>query len=96
MYRLIARSRGVRRLHVERVDLGELGVATQGSVVVQFTHPLCTDCRELERRLLTEGREVVTVDVSARPELARRYGVAVVPTAFSVGADGTVGLRIAG
>ena len=96
MYRLIARSRGVRRLHVERVDLGELGVATQGSVVVQFTHPLCTDCRELERRLLTEGREVVTVDVSAHPELARRYGVAVVPTAFSVGADGTVGLRIAG
>ncbi len=105
-YKLIARARGVRRLHVERVDLGELvgepaaapGTPAPGTgeLVVQFTHPLCTACRELERRLRGEGREVVTVDVSARPELARKYGVAVVPTAFAVAADGRVALRIAG
>ncbi|MEX2420852.1 MAG: thioredoxin domain-containing protein, partial [Actinomycetota bacterium] len=64
-------------------------------VVVQFTHPLCTDCRTLELRLRDEGRQVVTVDVSRRPELARKYGVAVVPTAVAVGADGTVRLRLA-
>jgi hypothetical protein len=95
-YRLIARLRGVRRLHVEQVDLAELGAVTGGGVVVQFTHPLCSDCVELERKLRDEGRDVVTVDVSERPELARKYGVAVVPTAFSVTADGTVSLRIAG
>jgi hypothetical protein len=35
------------------------------------------------------------VDVSRRPELARRYHVAVVPTAFSVAADGRVLERLA-
>ena len=67
-----------------------------GELVVQFSHPLCTDCRELESRFHAEGRHVVTVDVSKSPELARKYGVAVVPTAFAVGADGTVAHRLAG
>lgn len=97
LYKLSARLRGVRRLHVAHIDVAELaGEAPAGEVVVQFTHPLCTDCRELERRLEREGRRVVTVDVSKRPDLARKYGIAVVPTAFALTPDGGVAARIAG
>jgi hypothetical protein len=52
--------------------------------------------REVEARLGREGRRIVTVDVSKRLELARRYGIAVVPTAFARGPDGTVATRLAG
>jgi thiol-disulfide isomerase/thioredoxin len=95
-YRLGARLRGIRSHRLERVDLGELGLAPEGEVVVEFLHPLCTDCRAVEARLREEGHEVVTVDVSARPDLARKYGVAVVPTAVAVGNDGAVSARLAG
>lgn len=63
---------------------------------MEFTHPLCTDCRALEERLRVEGRRVVSVDVSRRPDLARRYGVAVVPTAVTVTGEGEVTARLAG
>jgi hypothetical protein len=95
MYRLAARFRGVRSRTFDRVDLVELGAVVEGEVVVEFTHPLCTDCRELERRLRNEGRAVLTIDVSRRTGLARKYGVTVVPTAVLVGPDGTVRSRIA-
>ena len=36
-----------------------------------------------------------TVDVSRRPELARKYGVALVPTAVAVGPGGIVTARLA-
>jgi len=39
---------------------------------------------------------VVTVDVSQRPEIARKYGISVVPTALAVSADGSVSLLLAG
>ena len=42
------------------------------------------------------GRRVVTVDVSRRPEVARRYGIAYVPTAVAVDGAGVVTARIAG
>lgn len=51
--------------------------------VEQLAHPLC-------------GAEPFhTVDVSGRPDLARRYAVAVVPAAFRVAGDGTVLERLA-
>lgn len=107
LYRIGAHRRGVRAHRLDRIDLGEIGAwAAEGrsvgggvareELVVQFTHPLCTDCRELEQRLSGEGRRVFTVDVSKRPELAHKYGVAVVPTAVAVGPDGTVSMRLAG
>ena len=96
IYRLGARVRGIRSHRLERIDLGELGLPPEGEVVVEFTHPLCTDCLALEARLREEGRRVVTVDVSTRPELARKYGVAVVPTAVAVSGDGVVSARLAG
>jgi hypothetical protein len=95
LYRLLARVRGVRPGSVGVIDLEGLGAAGAGEVVVQFTHPLCSDCRELERRLAAGPRPLHSVDVTERPELARRYHVAVVPTAFAVAGDGTVVERLA-
>ena len=96
LYRLGARLRGVRSHRLDRVELADFGLAPNGDVVVQFTHPLCSDCTALERRFRSEGHDVVTVDVSQRPELARKYGVALVPTAVSVSSTGTVLARLAG
>ena len=96
MYKIVARIRGIRPGSIERIDLAELGADRHdGETVVQFTHPLCTDCHTLERELRASGRRVVTVDVSRRPEIARKYGVALVPTAVLVGPQGAVTARIA-
>ena len=95
LYKLLARLRGVRAGAVGAVDLAGLGAASGGVAVVQFTHPLCSDCHELERRLAAGPRPLHTVDVSRRPDLARRYHVALVPTAFVVAGDGTVLERLA-
>jgi len=96
LYRVGARLRGIRSLRVHRVDLAELGVPAGHGAVVQFTHPLCSDCQELTARLSAERRAPILVDVSKRPELARKYGVAVVPLAFEVSADGAVVKRLHG
>lgn len=90
LYRGAARLRGVRALRVLRVDLAELGAAPGRAAVVQFTHPLCADCADLAGRLAAARLEPVLVDVARRPDLARKYGVAVVPLALRVAADGTV------
>jgi hypothetical protein len=95
LYKLAARLRGVRPGAVGALDLVELGGAPGRPAVVQFTHPLCSDCRELEARLAAGSQPLHTVDVSRRPDLARRYHVAVVPAAFRVAGDGTVLERLA-
>jgi Domain of unknown function (DUF4395) len=94
-YKLLTRLRGVRAGAVGAIDLAGLGAPAGGVVVVQFTHPLCSDCHQLERRLAAGPRPLHTIDVSSRPDLARRYHVAVVPTAFAVAGDGTVLERLA-
>jgi hypothetical protein len=96
LYRVAAQVRGVRKGLVDRVDLAELGVVSGQGAIVQFTHPLCADCQDLSRRLAGEGRTPVLVDVSRRPDLARKYGVSVVPLAVQVGPDGAVQRRLAG
>jgi hypothetical protein len=97
LYRIGARLRGIRSHRIDRIDLGDLAEVTAhgGDVVVEFTHPLCSECRSLEERLRAEGRQVVTVDVRERPDLARKYGVALVPTAVAVGPSGVVTTRLA-
>jgi hypothetical protein len=92
-YKLSARLRGVAARHVPRIEPGD--VPLDGAGVVQFTHPLCSECAEWERRLEGEGRPHVAIDVSQSPELARKYGVAVVPTVVAVAGDGTVLERLA-
>ena len=94
VYRVGAHLRGVRTRQLDRVDLAELGAEPGRPAVVQFTHPLCSDCQALARRLASEGRAPVLVDVSRRPDLAKKYGVAVVPLAVAVAGDGSVDRRI--
>lgn len=98
MYRFAARIRGIRSRSLERLDLRDLGVSgplAEGTVV-EFTHPLCTDCHRLERELRAAGRTVIAVDVSRRSDLARKYQIGLVPTAVAVRPDGTVSERLAG
>ena len=96
IYRIGARLRGVRAKPLDRLAFAELGLsadAGNGDQVV-FTHPLCTDCRDLTAQLLDAGRRVHEIDVRARPDLARMFGIAVVPMAFTIDPSGSV-LRIA-
>ena len=95
LYKLGARLRGVRPGAVGALDLADVGAAPGRPAVVQFTHPLCSDCHELSERLAGGPQPLHTVDVSRRPDLARRYHVAVVPAAFRVAGDGTVLERLA-
>jgi hypothetical protein len=92
LYRIGARLRGVRRQRFARIDLAELGVAARPDqdIVVSFGHPLCTDCQELEAEVRASGRELLRVDVRAQRGLAKKYGIVLVPTAFTVAPDGTV------
>jgi Domain of unknown function (DUF4395) len=95
-YRLAARLRGVAARRVTRIDPADVALpATDGSAVVHFTHPLCSECRDWEKRLQRERRAHVVVDVSRQPRLAEKYGIAVVPTVVSIAADGTVLRRLA-
>jgi hypothetical protein len=95
LYKVGARLRGLRNGVIERIDLAEFGVPAGQPAVVQFTHPLCADCQVLASRLGAAARAPVLVDVSKRPDLARKYGVAVVPLAVEVAADGRVLGRVA-
>jgi hypothetical protein len=94
IYRLGARLRGVGHGELRRIDRTDIGGAA-GDVVVHFTHPLCSECLDVERRLRSEGRTLVTVDVRRRPDLARKYGIGIVPTAVAVAADGAITARLA-
>ncbi|MGN6380411.1 MAG: DUF4395 family protein [Gaiellales bacterium] len=98
IYRLGARLRGLGRGHghIERIEPSDVGsAALTPNTIVQFTHPLCSECHALERRLRGEGLNVITIDVRRRPELARKYGIGVVPTAVAVDAAGGVLTRLA-
>ena len=100
IYRLSARLRGVRARELQSLELAELGLEgrldADGEVAVLFSHPLCSDCRTREAELTASGRRFVTIDVRERPQLARRYGIALVPTVVTVAPDGRVTEQIAG
>lgn len=96
LYRLTARLRGISPQHHDRIDPADLpGLNGAPLAHVEFTHPLCSDCREWEERLTAAPEPLVTVDVRERPELARKYGIAVVPTVVAVGPGGEVLERLA-
>jgi hypothetical protein len=96
IYRLTARLRGISPRNHSRLDPADLnGVAGADSIFVEFTHPLCAECREWEQRLSSGSEPLVTVDVRERPDLARKYGIAVVPTVLEVAGTGAVLRRLA-
>jgi hypothetical protein len=96
IYRLSARLRGIspkRHSQIEPSDLGALNGHSRA--FVEFSHPLCAECREWERRLSAGPDPLIKLDVRERPDLARKYGIAVVPTVLAVAANGTVLERLA-
>jgi hypothetical protein len=95
IYKLTARLRGISPRHHDRIDTADLPNASSERMYVEFTHPLCSECQEWERRLSGDDAPLVTLDVRERPDLARKYGIAVVPTVLAVAADGEVLERLA-
>lgn len=97
LYKLSARLRGISPRRHDRIDPADLDRLPDGAgrAYVAFTHPLCGECREWEQRLANAADPLVKLDVRERPELAHKYGIAVVPTVFAVAADGSVLERLA-
>jgi hypothetical protein len=90
VYKVLAKVRGIKGGLLQRIDLEQLGVLPEENLVVLFTHPLCSECQTVKPRLEREGRHVVSIDVSKRKDLAKKYGVTLVPFAVTVGVDGRV------
>ena len=96
VYRLGARLRGISPAHQDRIDPADLpGLNGADQVHVEFTHPLCSECREWARRLSDRAEPLIQIDVRERPDLARKYGIAIVPAVFAVARDGAVLERLA-
>ena len=95
MYRLIAKLRGIRGKEINRIDLAQLGVTPSSDFILSFSHPLCSDCQQLEKRVTAEGKTLVTVDISKHKDLAEKYGITLVPLAWQVNAQGQVLARVA-
>jgi uncharacterized protein DUF4395 len=95
VYRLTARLRGISPRHHSLIDVADLNGAGGGPAYVEFTHPLCSECREWEDRLGSGPDPLIKLDVSNRPDLARKYGITVVPTVLRVAPDGAVLERLA-
>jgi hypothetical protein len=96
VYRLGARLRGISPRHHPRIDPADLpSLHGAARTYVEFSHPLCAECRQWETVLRQRATPLVTVDVRERPDLARKYGVAIVPTIVAVGPDGAVLERLA-
>jgi Domain of unknown function (DUF4395) len=94
IYKLSARLRGISPRHHSHIDTADLPATGAERLFVEFTHPLCSECQEWEERLAGDGT-LVKLDVRERPDLARKYGIAVVPTVLAVAADGAVLERLA-
>jgi hypothetical protein len=95
MYRLTARLRGISPRRHGRIEPADLDGVGGRSAYVEFTHPLCSECRTWEQRLASAPDPLLKLDVSERPDLARKYGVSVVPTVLRVAPDGAVLERLA-
>jgi hypothetical protein len=95
LYRLTARLRGISPRHHGRIEIADLNGIDGRPAYVEFSHPLCSECHEWELRLGSEPEPLLKLDVKDRPDLARKYGIAVVPTVVKVAPDGVVLERLA-
>jgi thiol-disulfide isomerase/thioredoxin len=71
------------------------------ATLLQFSTEVCSPCRATHRLLdaLARDREGVThldIDLTHRPELARRFNILQTPTTFLLDSSGTVLARIGG
>jgi hypothetical protein len=90
LYKLGARLRGIYGTELRQFDPEDLDVDLDEGMTILFTHPLCTECHDVERDLVARDESLLSIDVKVRPDLARKYGISVVPTVLTVGADGAV------
>ncbi|MEJ5202718.1 MAG: thioredoxin domain-containing protein [Anaerolineales bacterium] len=82
-------------LHIRRRHLRLEGARLDKPLILYFTSPTCAPCHTLQRpaiqRLveqLGETLQVVEVDVSQQPELARQWGIISVPSTIVLSASG--------
>src|SRR5690606_39233249 len=83
------------------VDLSDLGVAPGRVSLVQFSTETCTRCPQVRRMLQGVaaehgGVDHVDVDLTHRPDLARRHRVLSTPTTFLIGPDDSLIARCNG
>lgn len=86
-----------------RIVPSDVGAASFGPEVtlLQFSTAFCSPCRSTARVLhdvaaTRPGAEHVDVDLTDRPDLARRYNVLQTPTTFILDGSGLVRARIGG
>jgi hypothetical protein len=73
-----------RRRVPDRIDPVELDLPAGSVGVVAFSSPYCLPCQRWERALTGAGVPFRKVDISERPELARRYSVSHTPLVLAV------------
>lgn len=83
------------------MDLSDLGVAPGRVSLVQFSTETCTRCPQVRRMLqgvvaAHDDVDHVDVDLTHRPDLARRHRVLSTPTTFLIGADESLVARFNG
>jgi thioredoxin 1 len=76
-------------------SLALIGVLPDKPTIVYFTTPDCAPCKTIQRpalsKLLTltgDSVQVVEIDATQRPDLAKQWGVMSVPTTFLLDARG--------
>ena len=81
-----------RRLSRGPLDLPALGI--EGPAIVQFTTPFCAPCKAarpvLEAAAGRSGIAYAQLDLTERPDAARRYGIRSAPTILVTAAGGEV------
>ncbi|MFF1573298.1 TlpA family protein disulfide reductase [Leifsonia sp. NPDC058292] len=87
----------------ETVRPAEVGAAGFGSgaTLLQFSTEFCAPCRSTARVLggigaERDGVEHVEIDLTNRPDLAKRFGILQTPTTLVLDGRGTVRARIGG
>jgi hypothetical protein len=90
LYKWAAKRRGIAGGALETIDLAELQVGAADNLAVLFTHPLCSQCQRVEPALIAAGKRVIKIDVGQRKDLAKKYGVTLVPMAYALASDGRV------
>ena len=94
----VRRADGGTRILPADVDAPVFGTSV---TLLQFSTEFCAPCRSTARILdglarTTDGAVHVDVDLTHRPDLARRYNILQTPTTFILDRSGAVRARIAG